>query len=61
MIAGRYDTPPRRLEDDPVFRRHATDFAEYHTRYVAADVVRDALDGSSRTAAAGTRTGTKQR
>ena len=40
---GRYDTPPRRLEDDPVYREHARDFAEYHTRYVTADAVRDAL------------------
>jgi Tfp pilus assembly protein PilF len=40
---GRYDTPPRQLEDDPVYRRHAQDFADYHTRYVAPDTVRDAL------------------
>ena len=40
---GRYDTPPRRLEDDPVYRRHRDDFAMYHTRYVTSDPVRDAL------------------
>ena len=40
---GRYDTPPGRLEDDPVFRQHPSDFAEYHTRYVTSDAVRDAL------------------
>jgi hypothetical protein len=40
---GRYDVPPRQLEDDPVYRRHARDFAEYHTRYVAPDTLRDAL------------------
>ena len=40
---GRYDTPPGRLEDDPVYRRHRGDFAEYHTRYVTSDPVRDAL------------------
>lgn len=41
--SGKYDTPPRRLEDDPVYRQHAADFAEYHTRYVTSDPVRDAL------------------
>jgi FG-GAP-like repeat/ASPIC and UnbV len=41
--SARYDMPPRDLEDDPVYRRHASDFAEYHTRYVSAAVVRDAL------------------
>ena len=40
---GRYDVPPRRLEDDPVYRRHPRDFAEYHTRYVTPDNLRDAL------------------
>jgi hypothetical protein len=40
---GRYDAPPRQLEDDPVYRRHARDFTEYHTRYVTADNLRDAL------------------
>ena len=40
---GRYDAPPRQLEDDPVYRRHAGDFAEYHTRYVTPDTLRDAL------------------
>jgi hypothetical protein len=39
----RYDTPPRALEDDPVYRAHARDFAEYHTRYVSSSAVRDAL------------------
>ncbi len=41
--SARYDTPPRRLEDDPVYQQHVGDFAEYHTRYVSADRVRDAL------------------
>ena len=40
---GRYDTPPSRLEDDPVYRQHARDFAEYQTRYVTPDNLRDAL------------------
>jgi Tfp pilus assembly protein PilF len=40
---GRYDTPPSRLEDDPVYRQQLRDFAEYHTRYVATDPIRDAL------------------
>jgi hypothetical protein len=40
---GRYDAPPRQLEDDPVYRQHSDDFAEYHTRYVTPDNLRDAL------------------
>jgi tetratricopeptide (TPR) repeat protein len=40
---GRYDRPPRGLEDDGVYRRHPQDFAEYHTRYVTGDEFRDAL------------------
>jgi hypothetical protein len=40
---GRYDTLPRQLEDDPVYRQHRRDFAEYHTRYVTSDRPRDAL------------------
>ena len=40
---GRYVTPPRQLEDDPLYRQHLADFAEYHTRYVSPDRVRDAL------------------
>jgi hypothetical protein len=31
------------LEDDPVYLKHPQDFADYHTRYVAPDRVRDAL------------------
>ena len=40
---ARYATPPRQLEDDPLYRKHKADFAEYHTRYVSPDRVRDAL------------------
>ena len=36
-------TPPARLEDDPVFRQHSADFAEYHTRYVTPERFRNAL------------------
>ena len=35
--SGRYTTPPRHLEDDPVYQRHRADFETYHTRYVAPD------------------------
>ncbi len=35
--SGRYTTPPRTLEDDPVYQRHRADFETYHTRYVAPD------------------------
>jgi Tfp pilus assembly protein PilF len=31
---GRYDSAPRTLDDDPIYRQHADDFATYHTRYV---------------------------
>jgi hypothetical protein len=45
---ARYATPPRQLEDDPVYRRHKADFVEYHTRYVSPTRVRDALQPASR-------------
>jgi tetratricopeptide (TPR) repeat protein len=45
---GRYTTPPRELEDDPLYRKHKADFAEYHTRYVSPDRVRDALQPTIR-------------
>ena len=35
--SGRYDRPPDSLENDPVYRQHANDFATYHTRYVTPD------------------------
>jgi tetratricopeptide (TPR) repeat protein len=41
---GRYDTPPRALEDDPVYRQQARDYAEYHTRYVSPERARFALE-----------------
>ena len=40
---GRYDTAPRRLEDDPVYRQHTADFNKYHTRYVTSQGAREAL------------------
>jgi tetratricopeptide (TPR) repeat protein len=40
---GRYDRAPRQLEDDPVYREHPEDFAEYHTRYVTTEGAREAL------------------
>jgi hypothetical protein len=41
--SGRYDRQPGRLEDDPVYQRHAADFVTYHTRYVTPGPARDAL------------------
>lgn len=41
--SGRYDRAPGRLEDDPMYKQHVRDFAEYHTRYVAGDAARSAL------------------
>src|SRR5262249_57321140 len=29
-----YSTPPRRLQDDPVYRQHPDDWRTYHTRWV---------------------------
>jgi tetratricopeptide (TPR) repeat protein len=41
--SARYDQAPGRLEDDPIYRQHPDDFAEYHTRYVTPDGARHAL------------------
>jgi hypothetical protein len=46
--SGRYDRAPARLEDDPVYQRHAADFVEYHTRYIAPGAARDALQPRKR-------------
>jgi Tfp pilus assembly protein PilF len=32
-----YNSLPARLEDDPVYRRHPSDWQEFHTRYVTPD------------------------
>ena len=45
-----YTTLPERLEDDPVYRRHARDWQEYHTRYVTPDSFQNALRGRKATA-----------
>lgn len=51
-----YATPPRRLEDDPVYQRHRGDFETYHTRYVTPAPVRDALAPAATRAASSVRT-----
>jgi len=33
-----YDSPPGRLEDDPVYRRFPEDWVKYHTRYVTPEL-----------------------
>lgn len=38
-----YNTPPGRLEDDPVYRRHAGDWQTYHTRYITPDRFQQAM------------------
>ncbi|HKP13641.1 MAG TPA: FG-GAP-like repeat-containing protein [Blastocatellia bacterium] len=38
-----YTKPPGRLEDDPVYRRHAADWQNFHTRYVTPRDVETAL------------------
>ena len=32
-----YNTPPGRLEDDPVYRQHPGDWQRFHTRYITRD------------------------
>ena len=32
-----YDEPPGRLQADPVYKRHSSDWQEYHTRYVVPE------------------------
>ncbi|MDE2827872.1 MAG: FG-GAP-like repeat-containing protein [Bacteroidota bacterium] len=32
-----YDEPPSRLQADPVYKRHSSDWQEYHTRYVVPE------------------------
>jgi hypothetical protein len=43
-----YTKPPGRLEDDPVYRRHARDWQEFHTRYVTPDRFRNAMRPNGR-------------
>ena len=38
-----YNTPPGRLEDDPVVRRYPKDWQTYHTRYIMPDGFKSAL------------------
>jgi Tfp pilus assembly protein PilF len=38
-----YTNLPARLEDDPVYRRHAQDWQEYHTRYVTPEGFQNTL------------------
>ena len=38
-----YVTPPGKLEDEFVYRKHPDDWRNYHTRYVAPDVFRNVL------------------
>lgn len=38
-----YKTPPTTLENDPVYRRHASDWQTYHTRYVTPHAFAAAL------------------
>lgn len=39
----QYTTPPGRLQDDPVYRRHAQDWQRFHTRYVSPQRFHQAL------------------
>lgn len=40
---AEYNTLPERLEDDPVYRRHAGDWQEFHTRYITPQGFRNTL------------------
>lgn len=39
----QYDTPPKELEDEMVFRQHPEDWQTWQTRYVSPDVFKNAL------------------
>jgi tetratricopeptide (TPR) repeat protein len=39
----QYNTPPGRLEDEWVYRRHPQDWENYHTRYITPDEFKSAL------------------
>jgi tetratricopeptide (TPR) repeat protein len=39
----QYTTPPGRLEDEEVYRKHPEDWQTYHTRYVTPEVFQNAL------------------
>jgi Tfp pilus assembly protein PilF len=43
-----YTSLPERLEDDPVYRRHARDWQEYHTRFVTPEGFRNTLKPGKR-------------
>jgi tetratricopeptide (TPR) repeat protein len=43
--AKSYDTPPGRLEDDPVYKKHSQDWQNYHTRYVTPEFYERGLRG----------------
>jgi tetratricopeptide (TPR) repeat protein len=43
-----YTSPPGRLEDEEVYRRHPGDWQTYHTRYVTPDIFQNALRPSPR-------------
>ncbi|MDT4895294.1 MAG: hypothetical protein QOH25_371 [Acidobacteriota bacterium] len=38
-----YTTPPGRLEDEEVYRRHPQDWQTYHTRYITPEIFQNAL------------------
>jgi hypothetical protein len=40
---NQYLTPPGRLEDETVYRRHPEDWQNYHTRFVTPEVFQNAL------------------
>lgn len=42
-----YDTPPKPLEDEWVYRHHREDWQTYQTRYITSDNFENALRGSS--------------
>lgn len=42
-VTNDYSRPPTRLEDDAVYQKNRADWLNFHTRYVAPDLFRNAL------------------
>ncbi len=38
-----YNTPPKRLQDDPIYRRYPRDWQTYHTRYITPERFENAV------------------
>ncbi|MDZ7715252.1 MAG: hypothetical protein U5J95_03485 [Balneolaceae bacterium] len=43
MDQYQYDEAPEKLEDDPVYQKHVSDWIKYHTRYITPRQFQTAL------------------